>query len=520
MKRLWLATLAVVLACEGAQIPDDGDQAIVAVDLEALAKPLAQEGLLPSLIEITVDGETRAQATLPAPTGLLAGHVALGVSAGEPHEIVVHATWGDGAAASTQPFTLTALPDEVLLLPVLLERGTPAPLIIGAETRVRLPLGTRLAIEWLDHRTEQGPDAPAATIARLLRDPAVVSVAPYGETPSPVDEVGALVMGEQPNLTAIDTGDKTELTRRASVSPAAAPRPAAPGDLVASAERAATTGAADSRITSWRLLRVTMGAPRATGDLIYYYSYCDCGRPAPDRAYTLTSPDGRTLKGMSDRHGFVLVPRAGEGRLDFGPTQRARPRSYAYVAGDPATHEAMLQALSASDANTILTALLDLRAEPLPEAYHPLVELLEHAELSVRLNAAVALSRYGDEALAPLVACRVARLNHGDTPSHVEILGALRHPSAVPALLPLLDADDVAVRTAAAWALGFIGDPRALTPLEWALSDPDAAVRAEAALAVGRIGAFGTLEALEAMLDDGSAVVVPRVQEAMALATW
>ncbi|GMV41723.1 MAG: hypothetical protein AMXMBFR64_34390 [Myxococcales bacterium] len=519
MKQLWLATLAVVLACEGAQIPDDGDQAIVAVDLEALAKPLAQEGLLPSLIEITVDGETRAQATLPAPTGLLAGHVALGVSAGEPLALVVHATWGDGAAASTQPFTVTALPDEVVLLPVLLERGAPAPLIVGAETRVRLPLGTRLAIEWLDRQTEQGPDAPAATIARLLRDPAVVSVAPFGEAPSPVDEVGALVTGERA-LAAVDTGTTAELTSRAGVSPAAAPRSAARPDLVASTERAATTNAPDSRITSWRLLRVTMGAPRATGDLIYYYSYCDCGRPAPDRAYTLTSPDGRTLKGMSDRHGFVLVPRAGEGRLDFGPTQRPRPRGYAYVAGDPATHEAMLQALGASDANTILTALLDLRTEPLPEAYHPLVGLLEHAELSVRLNAAVALSRYGDEALAPLVACRVARLSHGDAASHVETLGALRHPSAVPALLPLLDADDVAVRTAAAWALGFIGDPRALTPLEWALSDPDAAVRAEAALAVGRIGAFGTLEALEAMLDDGSAAVVPRVQEAMALATW
>lgn len=532
MKRWWLAALAMVFACEGAPGPDGAarEHAIIAVDMEPLAAPLGQDGLLPTSVQLIVDGSVGSRATLPAPTGLLDGRVALAVTANEAHELTVQATYADGTVATSEPRTLTPAADELVLIPLDLDYGSPNPighLLLGPEARVVLPLGTRLAVDWLDRQGDQAADeAPVSAIARLLGDPTVIAVIPYTESPSSADEVGALVAGERELALEPAERDLPPQAEARAVTPApqtvaARPAPeAATVPTVSPAPRRAPT--LRDRITSWRLLRVTMGAALSTPtDLLYYYSYCDCGRPAPDRPYTLTLQDGRALKGTSDRYGFVLIPRGGEGRLDFGPTQRQRARSYDYTPDDPTTQAAMLDALGSDDANTVLTALLDLRQEPLPEAFHPLVALLDHAELSVRLNAAVALSGYGDGARAALVACRAARMSGGDDQIRMSTtLGALRHPAAVPALLPLLDSDDPEVRGAAAWALGFIGDPRALAPLEWALSDPDAAVRGDAALAVGRIGSFGTLDALDSMLTDTSSTVVGRAGEAIALATW
>jgi len=66
--------------------------------------------------------------------------------------------------------------------------------------------------------------------------------------------------------------------------------------------------------------------------------------------------------------------------------------------------------------------------------------------------------------------------------------GRIGHPSAVPALLPLLFDPEVEVRQMTAFALGLIGDRSAVDPLLAALRDAEPAVRARAAEALGQIG--------------------------------
>lgn len=518
MKRWWVILVAL-LGCEAGAPVDggDGDRAVLAVDLEPLSAPLREAGRLPTAVDVALDGVVSASATLPAPHGLLPGHVAVAVVAERPLELVVRATYADGTTEATEPVVLQAGADEVLRVPVRLDGA----LALGAATRVALPLGTRLLVERGEAAEER--TGRAGPLGRLLADPSVTAVTPYTEAPSPADELGALIPGERP---AEEAPAEALGPAPARASAEAAPAAVAPTAATPTAATRATTpaeaargDAAKPRIVSWRLLRVTMGGAPQPGELLYYYSYCSCGRPAPDRPYTIAFPDGRTLEGRTDPYGLVVVARGADGALDFGPTMRARPRAYAFAAGDPATHAAMLDALSSTDANTVLTALLDLRAEPLPEAREALVGLLDHAELALRLNAALALAAQPGADLEPVVA-RVAAKVAADPTTMLPVLGALRQPAGVRTALAHLEADDPQVRAAAAWALGMMGDPRALAPLEWALTDEDAAVRAQAALAVGRIGSYGSLDALEGMLADTSGDVVGRVREAMALATF
>lgn len=530
----WWVFLVALLGCE-AGVPAGGDagesggqavgaleqpadpgsaRAILAVDLEPLSAPLREAGRLPTAVDVVLDGAAAASATLPAPSGLLEGHLALPLIVGQPTELVVRATYADGTVEATAPRTVQAAEDEIVRVPVLLDAHRA--LAVGAEARVTLPLGTRLAVERLGHDAEVR-EARAAAIALLLSEPAVSAVTPFTEAPSAADEVGALIPGERPTPGAAATARPSTAAAPTVKQVASSTAPSAP------TRASRPTGQRDEatpRITSWRLLRVTMGAaPRTAGELLSYYSYCSCGRPAPDRPYTLTLPDGRSLRGTSDPYGFVVVARGGAGSLDFGPTQRPRPRAYAFEPGDPALHATMLAALSSNDTNTVLTALLDLRDEPLAEATETLVTLLDSPEVSLRLNAALALVATPGVDLGSLVRRRLATLDD-DPLAALPVLGALRQPAALDAVLLRLDADDAAVRAAAAWALGLIGDPRAIGPLEWALSDPDSAVRAQAALAVGRIGSYGSLDALEGMLVDTSDDVVGRVREAIALATF
>ena len=66
--------------------------------------------------------------------------------------------------------------------------------------------------------------------------------------------------------------------------------------------------------------------------------------------------------------------------------------------------------------------------------------------------------------------------------------GKLRDPSAVPALIPLLEDRKKQVRKNAAWALGAIADEQAVAALTKILTDPDAEVQETARNALESIG--------------------------------
>jgi HEAT repeat protein len=115
---------------------------------------------------------------------------------------------------------------------------------------------------------------------------------------------------------------------------------------------------------------------------------------------------------------------------------------------------------------------------------------------------------------APAVPALIQAL--GDSDSAVRAaaawaLGKLGDPQAVPALIKALgdwgDWWSEDVRAAAAWALGKLGDPQAVPALIQALGDSDSAVRRAAAEALGAIGDPQAVPALiQALGDRGSDV--------------
>ena len=250
-----------------------------------------------------------------------------------------------------------------------------------------------------------------------------------------------------------------------------------------------------------------------------YYSYCTCGKPVTNRAYTLS---GRTLagepvqlRGHTDFFGMLLARDIAEAGVDYGVGQRARKRSYDYVAGTEQTRHKVLGALNHPDPNDTLTALLDLRIDPLPGAKQQLIALLDKDNEVVWRNAAVTLSYYED--ISPVVEHFIGRMNDrgANTERVAFILGALRRPAAIAPLSDALKSDNAALRRVAAWSLGFIAHDDGRAVLAGHADDPNPAVRAEVALALGRIGGAESLDVLEDMQNDADPTVVRRARMAI-----
>ncbi|MDY6794955.1 MAG: HEAT repeat domain-containing protein [Actinomycetota bacterium] len=121
---------------------------------------------------------------------------------------------------------------------------------------------------------------------------------------------------------------------------------------------------------------------------------------------------------------------------------------------------------------------------------HRLIRALGSRSWSVRSAAAEALGEVGDiGAVEPLIA---ALDNCGRDKGLCErvslALGMIGDPRAVEPLIILMEDDRKSMRLNASLALGMIGDPRALKPLLHTLRDDDWDVRRAAAEALGKIG--------------------------------
>lgn len=507
-----VAALALLVTCDplpqGAAPPTEpGRVALLAVGLDALPGPL--------VASLRVDGETVAELTLPAAPEALEGAATWSLAADDrPVQLAVDVR-RDGVLLRGRTLGLTPEDGQVHRLEARLDGRGAVVLTPGQDGRLQAEVGA--TVDYRDTARGQawlprlGPQ-PAAAVAAILADPAIAVLTPVAASHSSADTIGPLV--------AFRPVAREATPAPTAVASATAPERRAPDPL------AAPTLAGDSAASSAAVTHIARPAPAArraeTRDAqavipawMRYYSYCTCGKPVTDQPYTLTTASGRRQEGRTDRHGMVLSRALDVESLNFGPSQRARTRSYAFIEGNPDTRVSMLRALDSADPNEALTAMLDLRAQPLPEARDKLVALLAHPSPVFWRNAAMTLSFYSDGPEAALAAM-------GPRPETTAVrrlttLGALRHPSAVDELADALADGDTEAKVEAAWALGFIGHPRGLEPLLNAARDASPGVRAEVALALGRIADAAAIETLEQLQGDAVPSVSERAREAIAL---
>ena len=122
-----------------------------------------------------------------------------------------------------------------------------------------------------------------------------------------------------------------------------------------------------------------------------------------------------------------------------------------------------------------------------PVAIPELVARLGDQSRHQRVRLVEALQQFSSSAVAPLL--DYADAHSGDVAIVAELLGSIRAPSALPALLEWCHAASAETRTSAVRAIGAIGvDQRAYYYLLRALTDEAADVRAAAAWALGRSG--------------------------------
>ncbi|MCX5713077.1 MAG: HEAT repeat domain-containing protein, partial [Candidatus Omnitrophica bacterium] len=131
--------------------------------------------------------------------------------------------------------------------------------------------------------------------------------------------------------------------------------------------------------------------------------------------------------------------------------------------------------------------------------------MCKYPELArIRSAAADALGKIGESTAAePLLEC-VATGEKSVRKSAANALGEIGGSIVVDRLIKLLDSTDKDVRIAAARALGNIGDPAAVDGLIGCLSDPNENVRYAAAEASGKIGDSRAVEPLVNCLSDSS----------------
>lgn len=498
-----VAALAVA-TCDRGPAPTPGkttttSRALVALDVGRVAEHLERADALPATLSVRAEGEERV-VELPEPEGTLEGNPALGVPSGERLELDVRLRRADEETTRGSRSLEPLSGNEALKLDVLPgDEG----LLLRRELRTELPEDTRLGVDRGDGpRTgDAASTGGARAIAEALRERQVRSVTPWTTAASRVDALGPLVGLREP-----DEAEASELAADLSPALEAEPEPEQP------MPSRSDDGGGDP-------------APRAAAPngVLAYYSVCGSGRPVPHHRYMLRTRDGERIEGRTDRFGLVVLDEVRPASIDFGPNSRKRRRSYDFEPGESSSHRQLLEAIRDGSFRQKLTATLDLKDHPLPEAREGLVELLDHDRRALRLNAALALSRYAD--LAPVARQHLAALDaaverddEAAVRRHLTILGALRHGTSRAALEARLLDGDGRERALAAWGLGMIGSPASVGALAEATSDDRAEVRRAVALALGRIGTPAATDALGRLAADDSEAVRRRTYEARALA--
>ncbi len=417
----------------------------------------------------------------------------------------------DLADAQAQAARLTLRVDGVVAASVATGPGAPTlegsvvvPVAAG-EHRVRLEVATLAGVR----QVEAVVDVSAGTVVVVGSDPgaAMLQVEP------------ALRLGDD-TIASIDRS-AAGATQAVSppLGPAAVPKIVAlladPGVAVVTPLAPLAAEEVDPALDALGPL-VAAATPQAPGGIAAasaadsaYYSYCSCGRPVPDRDLTLRTKGGDALALRTDRHGLTLLRGDVIDSIDYGQGQRPRPRGYDYTIGDGGSRDAARAALRSGVPGEMLTAIMDFANDPGAGAEAELLAHLDHPDPVVYHAAALALGKLAavDAAVAQAVereiGLRAALLGEGyDVLRQIFVLGAMRRPSALPALVEATQSGAVEVRAEATWALGFLATDAALPALSSLAADPDVAVRVDAAIALARSRQPGAKQALERLASD------------------
>jgi HEAT repeat protein len=182
----------------------------------------------------------------------------------------------------------------------------------------------------------------------------------------------------------------------------------------------------------------------------------------------------------------TLVRLAATGSIEVAAAALARA-----VDARVGTDGSLLRALGLTGAEPVLLRLLEeLRATDVPHQTWAL------DALSAYFDRVAPDGRAADPLLAAL-----GRVPPGLRDEVVALLGRVRARRALPALRPLLESPDDALRLATVRAIGQIRDPEGAHALEPLLDDRDARIRFEAADALARTGDARTAAALTARLE-------------------
>ena len=537
MHRYPITLLALVLAtCQPAdvQLVDgelDAGSALLALDLDdAFATPAAAAAneAGPTAAELYVDDHKVARIALPSDGSMLEGRAAWQLKAEREVEVSV-ALVGLSNHIRSEPVRVLPGANTVVRIRAHASHGdseTNNPtLVMEVQSESQLTEDDGAAVDYTatnraQARVQRFGAHPAATVLAILRDPNVAVVTPELAAPSSAQHIGPLVAFHPVNedRSAVRQADAAHHNTTSRAATATQPTLRKPSEAGVDVDRSK-----ERRESTVTIAPPTTAANSAIAAFIYYYSYCTCGKPVVNRAYTLTAKDGAgepvLLKGHTDFFGMVHARDITDASLNFGAGQRQRQRSYNFVAGTEQSRHDVLTALAHPDPNEVLTALLDLRRQPLPSAKAKLIELLGSDNEVAWRNAAVTLSFYED--VDALVTKHSEALRSGTTGAErsTYILGALRRSAALPSLHISLQSNNAALRRVGAWAVGFIAAEAGIELLAPLANDPNAMVRAEVALALGRIGNKHALEVLEQLLGDDDPKVEQRAQQAIARST-
>lgn len=184
------------------------------------------------------------------------------------------------------------------------------------------------------------------------------------------------------------------------------------------------------------------------------------------------------------------------------------------VIADPLAKIALWRmALQDTDALVRLQVLNALRDESPLRIIDIVLGRLADEDGEVRATAASILGRFDDSrAITPLMA---ALADPASTRAAALALGQLGAVEAVPALLKVMQHEDVVLRFAAVAALGQLRDARAVDALLYALHDPDTSVQKQAVRALSQIGDPRALPALVEALGDSRLAVRGMAAEAL-----
>jgi HEAT repeat protein len=150
-------------------------------------------------------------------------------------------------------------------------------------------------------------------------------------------------------------------------------------------------------------------------------------------------------------------------------------------------------------------------------AVDALVEAMTGSDPSLRNPASQLLIKMGAVAI-PRISQLLATVHPEIRQQLVDLLGEMKHPGAVPALIEAARGQFFTVRARAASALANIGDPQAVPVLIQLLSDNEAPVRIAAALAIGPFKSKSSLVRLsDLLLEDQEIEVRQAAAQGLAL---